>query len=69
MIMDEKRFERELNGAQILLERIHNKIGQKVGTDDEGWIRKRAREGIAAARAELAKLRDDIWWRDEDLPF
>jgi hypothetical protein len=65
--MDTKQFERALTGAEQLLERIHNRVG--VGTDDEEWIRKRAHEGIERARAELARTRDDIWWRDEDLPF
>jgi hypothetical protein len=54
-----------LKWAEEALERLQ----QGIGSSDIPWYRKRAREGVESARAELAKMRDDIWWRDEDLPF
>jgi uncharacterized protein (DUF2164 family) len=62
--MDTNRFERALTSAERLLEHIQD----RVGTSDVPWYRQPAREGIARARAELAKMRDEIYWRDED-PF
>jgi hypothetical protein len=46
-------FERELRNAEQLLERLQQAAELR----------------IARARAELASLRDEIYWRDEDLPF
>jgi hypothetical protein len=63
--MSKPDFTLRLKWADDVLERLHC----DVGAGDVPWYRKRAREGIEAARAELAKMRDDIWWRDEDLPF
>jgi hypothetical protein len=62
--MDMNKFERALRGAERQLERIQTKLGT-----EEDWVRNRAREGISAARAELAKMRAAIWWSDDALPF
>jgi hypothetical protein len=58
-------FDVQLRWAEEHLERLqHN-----VGSSDMPWCRKRAREGIERARAELASLRNDIYWPDDKLPF
>jgi hypothetical protein len=58
-------FDVQLRWAEQHLDRLLH----YVGSDDGPWCRKRAREGIERARAELKSVRDDLWWRDEDLPF
>jgi hypothetical protein len=77
-------FDHALKTAEIMLEQLQRKVVPRErplcgdATFDElrrdlyaseEWARQRAREGIERARAELAKIRDEIYWRDEDLPF
>ena len=63
--MSRPSFERVLRAAEEMLERLQ----RGVGSSEIPWYKKRAREGIERAREELARMRDDIYWRDEDLPF
>jgi hypothetical protein len=63
--MGKPSFEQRLKWAEEMLERLH----RDVGTGDVPWYRKRAREGVERARAELAKTRDDIYWPDDKPPF
>jgi hypothetical protein len=62
--MNMNKFYHALTGAERQLERIQIKLGT-----EQDWIRNRARAGIAAARSELAQMRDAIWWPDDALPF
>jgi hypothetical protein len=63
--MDTCRFHRSLARVEEHLEGLRRSLGS--GNTD--WISKRAREGIESARAELAKMRAEIWWPDDKLPF
>jgi hypothetical protein len=55
--MNVQNFERALLEAEKLLERIHKRL--KI-SDPTNPVRNRACEGFERARAELAKIRDDI---------
>jgi hypothetical protein len=63
--MGKPSFKLQLRWADEMLERLL----RGVGTKDVPWYKKRAREGIERARAELARTRDDIYWPDSSLPF
>jgi len=82
--MGKPTFDQALKTAEIMLEQLQRKVAPRerpLPSGDafdelrrdlyasEEWARQRAREGIERARAELASVRDDIYWRDEDLPF